>query len=820
MLPACTLVASRGRHQRGRSAEAEIQRAGGVHWNALTLLLVTVGAACVQSPEPVPVGSHAQRLAYMDSLRYYEMEVPLDADFQRIRDSGVGLFPSAARHPEAEGWWAVALLDDRGVETALDFGLDPRPAPRAALDSTFLEALDAAAAARGEATDAALAREPGTDAPQPRCDLRGRWCQYEGDEGCGDGFSILDQIVSLAQDNPGWAELAWIGPTGEGNIIWGLRVGVLSDQANDPQHPVDQLVVFATQHANEWAGTGMVMDLAKAAIADINDSEWYQSVMSTRSILFVPVVNPDGYEYAFSASGDRMWRRNRQLCTEEPDLGPCGPGGSCTNGACNPVNNRCYRVGVDPNRNFAYSWRNRVSCSDQTYQGAAAGTAAETGLLDRLIRHQSLPGSFATRVYVNYHAYGSYLLYADGLSADAQDGLLHNPCRMGDFTLSANCQPPEFGVLRALGSDSPGLETTLRDEYGGGYYYTADTVWRALYAAPGDQLSHHGYSYSIPDAQRALGLSIEVTNNANGFYAECMDEGFWDFLVDDHRNFTWGLAYQLDNVASASAAAGTYGYWLMPRIHRILPDDEQPSTYDYGPPKFYVDYSTTFAGNASIAPINFPNPGTSGSWGVRGLFYRTAKWWNTVRPFVFPRQFRACADGACQDFQTDGAPELDLCSAAVFTQSNGWTWTPNNQQQGVKDCYMRVSSTGQGPFNLVRRAGSMAGADRVHLNYSYRIAPGAFDSLNGRVNVYVEAPGRTTRRVRTYPHRVGEVGINMDLTPNDLVLRSENVLLPAEYANTAGITVRFAAKWIKPNYGGYGFAFEVYDVALVGRDLP
>lgn len=47
--------------------------------------------------------------------------------------------------------------------------------------------------------------------------------------------------------------------------------------------------------------------------------------------------------------------------------------------------------------------------------------------------------------------------------------------------------------------------------------------------------------------------------------------------------------------------------------------------------------------------------------------------------------------------------------------------------------------------------------------------------------------------------------------------RSENVLLPAEYASTSNITVRFEAKFVKANYGGQGFAFEVYDVALVGR---
>ena len=90
---------------------------------------------------------------------------------------------------------------------------------------------------------------------------------------------------------------------------------------------------------------------------------------STRTELwFVPVANPDGYDYTFT-EGNRLWRKN--LRDNDGD------------GQITGVD------GVDLNRNFAYKWGydNEGSSPDpssDTYRGPAPNSEPETQALDRL----------------------------------------------------------------------------------------------------------------------------------------------------------------------------------------------------------------------------------------------------------------------------------------------------------------------------------------------------------------------------------------------------------------------------------------------------
>lgn len=104
---------------------------------------------------------------------------------------------------------------------------------------------------------------------------------------------------------------------------------------------------------------------------------------------FVPVINPDGYEY--SHVSDRMWRKTRSRNAQ----------GSTFFSAC---------PGVDPNRNYDMHWAEvgadkYYSCS-QIYAGRNAFSEPETRALASLMR----TGNKRILMYLSLHAYSQLLL--------------------------------------------------------------------------------------------------------------------------------------------------------------------------------------------------------------------------------------------------------------------------------------------------------------------------------------------------------------------------------------------------------------------------
>jgi Zinc carboxypeptidase len=144
-----------------------------------------------------------------------------------------------------------------------------------------------------------------------------------------------------------------------------------------------------------------------------NDKD-IKRLLKTTELWFVPVANPDGYEYTFT--NERLWRKN--LRDNNGD-------GEITIGD-----------GIDLNRNFPSHFNydeegsSSVTSSD-TYRGPTAvsepETAALKGLLDRI--------GFAFQV--NYHSVGEWLLYAEGwqIAAPTADDPIY-------FALSGNLDEP------------------------------------------------------------------------------------------------------------------------------------------------------------------------------------------------------------------------------------------------------------------------------------------------------------------------------------------------------------------------------------------
>lgn len=100
---------------------------------------------------------------------------------------------------------------------------------------------------------------------------------------------------------------------------------------------------------------------------------------------FLPVVNPDGYDY--TRTNDRLWRKTRSR-----------------NSLCN---------GVDPNRNYPIHWR-EVGASNfpcaENYAGPHPLSEPETNILSNILNHHQK----RIVMYISLHSYSQLFLVPYG----------------------------------------------------------------------------------------------------------------------------------------------------------------------------------------------------------------------------------------------------------------------------------------------------------------------------------------------------------------------------------------------------------------------
>ena len=178
-----------------------------------------------------------------------------------------------------------------------------------------------------------------------------------------------------------------IGNTVESRPIYMVKI---SDNP-DVDEAEPEILYTALHHAREPQSMMQMIYFMYYLLENYNTDPSVQYIVNNRELYFIPVVNPDGYEYnrATNPSGGGMWRKNRK-----------NNGGS---------------YGVDLNRNYGpYSYWNApnggssTDPSSDTYRGTAPFSEPETN---------SLKNFLATRYFrnaLNYHTYSNLLIYPYG----------------------------------------------------------------------------------------------------------------------------------------------------------------------------------------------------------------------------------------------------------------------------------------------------------------------------------------------------------------------------------------------------------------------
>jgi len=119
------------------------------------------------------------------------------------------------------------------------------------------------------------------------------------------GFS--DQMYEIARENPQIAKLVNIGTTIQGREMLALKITQGARGQRDGSRPA--VLYSATQHAREWIAAEVDRRLMNYLVDGwrANDRE-IRNLLKETELWFVPVANPDGYQYTFDT--DRLWRKN------------------------------------------------------------------------------------------------------------------------------------------------------------------------------------------------------------------------------------------------------------------------------------------------------------------------------------------------------------------------------------------------------------------------------------------------------------------------------------------------------------------------------
>ena len=227
-----------------------------------------------------------------------------------------------------------------------------------------------------------------------------------------------------AKQYPGLTKLVSLGKTVQGQDILAVKVTKNARQVRDGSRPAT--LYSSTQHAREWITTEMNTRLLRYMLEQYASNAAVHRVVDRTEMWFVPVANPDGYDYTFT-EGNRLWRKNLRDNNGDGEI--------------------TGYDGVDLNRNFPYRWGydnegSSPAPSSLTYRGPAPGSEPETKALDRLMRRIG----FAFQI--NYHSAAELLLYGVGwqVATPTPDDLLYETLAGDDANSAVPGYDPDIAA--------------------------------------------------------------------------------------------------------------------------------------------------------------------------------------------------------------------------------------------------------------------------------------------------------------------------------------------------------------------------------------
>ncbi len=179
--------------------------------------------------------------------------------------------------------------------------------------------------------------------------------------------SMTEYLKFLQQSRPDIVKIWSMGQTHEGRDIWVLKLSdspMLVDDGGIQDEP--NVLLVGAHHGNEWISYEVVLYVLSFLVNNYQMESENGSIatyiVDNREVFFVPILNPDGVQYAHEV--ERGWRKNR-----EPNyVNEFGPANIISPDLV-PVS-----YGVDINRNYGWEWHkgggsNVLVTSGPSYRG-------------------------------------------------------------------------------------------------------------------------------------------------------------------------------------------------------------------------------------------------------------------------------------------------------------------------------------------------------------------------------------------------------------------------------------------------------------------
>src|SRR5215207_2622536 len=219
-----------------------------------------------------------------DALRMYRVTVD-ERSVAELGELGVDMRETGYRPSEDRAQTIFVDLRDSEARKARAQGLvltEEVPGPHVS-DTQIAKRL----AARPRAGTRAKP-DTGGDSPNPFYDVFRSYSEPGG---------IRDEMTSLAAANKGMAKLVVIGQTGQGQDIVALKVTKDARNVADGSRPA--MLFSAVNHAREWIAAEVGRRMPSWWLEHANDPR-IAELLSTNELWFLPIQNPDGYDYTFT----------------------------------------------------------------------------------------------------------------------------------------------------------------------------------------------------------------------------------------------------------------------------------------------------------------------------------------------------------------------------------------------------------------------------------------------------------------------------------------------------------------------------------------
>ena len=208
-------------------------------------------------------------------------------------------------------------------------------------------------------------------------------------------FPWLRQMASMFPDR---TQLFTIGTSYEGRDIPAISIGIPSDTEESQEDESRQtIVIIAGGHAREWISTSTAAYLLRSLLHNFDPANHHviEKLLHNYDFVFIPVLNPDGYEYTWTT--DRLWRKNRQ----DTALPFCR--------------------GIDLDRSFPYSWDGdyqRDNPCSESYAGEHPLQAVEAQRLVDWAKNETESNRRVFAAFIDLHSYSQEILYPFSYTCD------------------------------------------------------------------------------------------------------------------------------------------------------------------------------------------------------------------------------------------------------------------------------------------------------------------------------------------------------------------------------------------------------------------